>query len=73
MKIDLTKPVNTAALSAKLLCMLKNLPDILSGTYEERARQLVRENFSHPHIESVENDFILFSLGKESKLGNAIK
>lgn len=66
-KINLSN-FNPSELNARLLCMLKSLPDIESPDYEIKARALVDKNLYDDKAsqETIQNHFILFSIGKNS-------
>jgi hypothetical protein len=65
-KIDLDKEMNLNRIKARVLTLLRNLPDLYDPCYESILRQLVRDNFEATKIERFEDHFILFSIGRPS-------
>jgi hypothetical protein len=65
-KINLDKDINTNKLLARLIILLRKLPDLYDPNYESIARQLVRDNFQAEKIKAFEDHFILFSIGRPS-------
>ena len=65
-KINLDKEINTNKLLARLIILLRKLPNLYDPNYESIARQLVRDNFHAEKIKAFEDHFILFSIGRPS-------
>jgi hypothetical protein len=65
-KINLDQDINTNKLLARLIILLRKLPDLYHPNYESIARQLVRDNFESGKIKAFEDHFILFSIGRPS-------
>jgi hypothetical protein len=65
-KIDLDKEMNLNIIKARVLSLLRKLPDLYDPCYESIVRQLVRDNFEATKIERFEDHFILFSIGRRS-------
>ena len=65
-KINLDKDINTNKLLARLIILLRKLPNLYDPNYESIARQLVRDNFQAEKIKAFEDHFILFSIGRPS-------
>jgi hypothetical protein len=65
-KINLDKEINTNKLLARLIILLRKLPNLYDPNYESIARQLVRDNFQAEKIKAFEDHFILFSIGRPS-------
>jgi hypothetical protein len=65
-KINLDQEINTNKLLARLIILLRKLPDLNDNSYESIARQLVRDNFEAEKIKAFEDHFILFSIGRPS-------
>ena len=72
-KIDLGN-CNESALIARLLVMLRNLPDIQNTKFEEKARKLVDENLFQKGVDQkvIQYHFILFALNNEKSIFNQL-
>ena len=65
-KINLDQEINTNKLLARLIILLRKLPDLNDNSYESIARQRVRDNFEAEKIKAFEDHLNLFSNGRPS-------